>query len=243
MSADLGTEERWQIVDRERESLAALLEGLSPEEWERPTQCGDWRVRDVAAHIAIAAHTTYPWALREYVRARGNSDRLIHDTAVRAAERPVAEITADLRAIARSRRTVPGTTVREAVIDLLVHGQDIARALGIARTMEPRAARDAAERVWTMRFPPRPWPLPKARLVATDIDWARGEGPEIRGPMQALLLLLTGRTAAAEEELSAAAAEGKPARRAEQSGRGPSGGAGGTDSAPDAATPATPPAS
>jgi hypothetical protein len=31
------------------------------------------------------------------------------------------------------------------------------------------------------------------RLVATDIDWAVGDGPEIRGPVLALLLLLTGR--------------------------------------------------
>jgi hypothetical protein len=65
--------------------------------------------------------------------------------------------------------------------------------------MPPAAARDAADRVWTMRFPPRPWPLPKARLVATDIDWTRGSGPEVRGPIGALLLLLTGRPEAARD--------------------------------------------
>jgi hypothetical protein len=65
--------------------------------------------------------------------------------------------------------------------------------------MPPGAARDAADRVWTMRLPPRPWPLPKARLVATDIEWTRGEGEEIRGPIAALLLLLTGRPDAARE--------------------------------------------
>ncbi|WP_259294601.1 nucleoporin Nup84/Nup107 family protein [Streptomyces canus] len=61
------------------------------------------------------------------------------------------------------------------------------------------AARDAAERVWTMRFPPRPWPLPKARLVATDIAWTRGAAGEIRGPVTSLLLMLTGRPEAARE--------------------------------------------
>ncbi|MFK4688409.1 hypothetical protein [Streptomyces pristinaespiralis] len=54
---------------------------------------------------------------------------------------------------------------------------------------EPAAA-DAADRVWTLRFPPRPWPLPKARLVAT--DRARGTGEKIRAPISALLMLLTG---------------------------------------------------
>ena len=31
--------------------LMALLRGLAPEDWERPTRAGAWRVRDVAAHI------------------------------------------------------------------------------------------------------------------------------------------------------------------------------------------------
>lgn len=31
--------------------LVALLRGLSPEDWERPTVAGSWRVRDVAAHL------------------------------------------------------------------------------------------------------------------------------------------------------------------------------------------------
>ena len=65
--------------------------------------------------------------------------------------------------------------------------------------MPPAAARDAADRVWTMRMPPRPWPLPEARLVATDIEFTRGDGPEIRGPITALLLQLTGRPEAARE--------------------------------------------
>ncbi|WP_030785440.1 maleylpyruvate isomerase family mycothiol-dependent enzyme [Streptomyces sp. NRRL S-920] len=200
----LGTDERWQVIDRERASLAELLESLSPEDWERPTQCGDWRVRDVAAHLTVAARSTYRWVLREFVRARGNVDRMIHDSAVREADRPTAEIVANLRGTIGSRHLAPGTTSREPLLDILVHGQDIARALGRDRPMPAHAARDAAERVWTMRFPPRPWPLPKARLVATDTDWARGTGEEIRGPVSALLLLLTGRTAAAEERLDRA---------------------------------------
>lgn len=42
--------------------LLALLRALEPADWERPTVAGDWRVRDVAAHMldgelrALAAH-------------------------------------------------------------------------------------------------------------------------------------------------------------------------------------------
>ncbi|GAA2516842.1 maleylpyruvate isomerase family mycothiol-dependent enzyme [Streptomyces levis] len=199
VGAALDTDELWRSVDQERTSLADLLEGLSPEEWETPTRCGQWRVRDVAAHLTIAARFSYGQVVREMARARGNWNRMIRDSAVREAALPVDEIVANLRSIVGSRRLAPTTSPHEPLLDLLVHGQDIALALGRTRAMPPAAARDAAERVWTMRFPPRPWPLPKARLVATDIDWTRGAGPEIRGPVGALLLLLTGRPEAARE--------------------------------------------
>ncbi len=110
--------------------------------------------------------------------------------------------------VERDRRLAPTTSPREPLLDLLVHGQDIALALGRRREMPPAAARDAADRVWTMRVPPRPWPLPKARLVATDVVWTRGEGEEVRGPIAALLLLLTGRPDAAREWCELSGVEG-----------------------------------
>lgn len=33
--------------------LMTLLRGLSPDDWLRPTVAGDWRVRDVAAHLLV----------------------------------------------------------------------------------------------------------------------------------------------------------------------------------------------
>jgi hypothetical protein len=89
----------------------------------------------------------------------------------------------------------------EPLIDVLVHGQDIALPLGRPRAVPVDAATTAATRVWTVG-----WPLRTAfaarrrlaglRLVATDVDWSVGEGDEVAGPIDALLLLLTGRTAA-----------------------------------------------
>lgn len=199
VGAALDADELWRTVDQERSSLADLLESLGPAQWDTPTRCGDWRVRDVAAHLTVAARFSTGRVLREMLRARGNWNRMIHDSAVREGSRPVEQTLSDLRAIVGSRRLAPTTSPREPLLDLLVHGQDIALAVGRTRDMPRAAARDAADRVWTMRIPPRPWPRPKARLVATDIEWARGDGREIRGPIAALLLLLTGRPEAAGE--------------------------------------------
>ncbi|MDG5806053.1 maleylpyruvate isomerase family mycothiol-dependent enzyme [Streptomyces ossamyceticus] len=197
VGAALDTDELWRVVDRERASSADLLEDLGPEEWETRTRCGDWRVRDVAAHLTLAARFSAGQVVREMLRARGNWNRMIHDSAVREAELPTAEVVTNLRSGTGSRRLAPVTTPREPLLDLLVHGQDIALTVGRLREMPLAAARDSADRVWTMRIPPRPWPLPRTWLIATDIEWARGSGQEVRGPIAALLLHLTGRPEAA----------------------------------------------
>lgn len=173
------------------------MEDLSPEECETRTRSGDWRVRDVAAHLTLAARFSTGQVVREMLRARGNWNRMIHDSAVREAELPTAEIVTHLRSFIGSYCLAPLTRPREPLLDLLVHGQDVALAVGRLREMPLAAARDSADRVWTMRIPPRPWPLPRARLVAADIEWTRGSGQEVRGLIVALLLLLTGRPEAA----------------------------------------------
>ncbi len=40
-----------QLSERMAESMLTLLRGLSSEEWEKPTDCELWRVRDMAAHL------------------------------------------------------------------------------------------------------------------------------------------------------------------------------------------------
>ena len=62
--------------------------------------------------------------------------------------------------------------------------------------MPSDAAVAAVDRVWSSdrMFHARKR-YPGYRFVATDADWAVGEGAEVRGPVGGLLLLLTGRPA------------------------------------------------
>ena len=94
-------------------------------------------------------------------------------------------------------RTHPlGTTYREPLTDVLVHGQDIAVPLGLEREMPVEAAAFAARRVWTAIFPFFPQRrLTGLELVADDSDLRVGRGAPVRGRTQDLLLLLTGRYA------------------------------------------------
>ncbi len=43
------------------------------------------------------------------------------------------------------------------------------------------------------------WHARGVRLVATDLDWARGRGPEARGAAEAVLMVLAGRAGVAPE--------------------------------------------
>jgi uncharacterized protein (TIGR03083 family) len=192
-------EQSWRMISEQRLGLARLLEGLSVAEWEQPSLCVGWRVRDVAAHVAINPQFDgLGPMLVDAIRARGSFHRLNHDTAARHAERPTAEIVAELRRYANSRRLPVVTNYRNILFDIQVHAQDIAIPLGRDYPMQPEAARAGAERVWTMGWPF--WArrrLRDLRLVATDIDWSAGAGAEVRGPIGMLLLLMTGRTATA----------------------------------------------
>lgn len=196
----------WAAVDRERLGLADLLDTLGEQEWAHPSLCAGWRVRDVAAHLALA-HTGPRQAVVDTLRAGGSMDRMIRATARRHAAAPPSRLTAQIRAMAGSRRLAPGVGHLEPLIDVLVHGQDITVPLRRPRSMPIDAAATAATRVWTMG-----WPLSRAfrarsrlqglHLVASDTDWSAGTGARVEGPIEALLLLLTGRTGAALDRLS-----------------------------------------
>jgi uncharacterized protein (TIGR03083 family) len=198
-------EDSWRAITGLRLALADLLDELSPPEWEAASLCAGWRVRDVAAHVAMTPQVPGVRAmLADAVRARGRFDRLNHDVAVRHAEsRPPAQLVAELRTHAGSRRLPAVTNYRNIVLDVVVHSQDIAIPLHRELPAPRAAVVAAATRAWTMGWPF--WARRRLRglqLVATDADWTAGEGEPVHGPIDALVLLLTGRTATALPSLA-----------------------------------------
>jgi uncharacterized protein (TIGR03083 family) len=189
----MDTDDVWRHIDQQRSELADLMETFTAEEWETPSLCEGWRVRDVGAHLTLAQSSVRD-VLPDMVRARGSFNKMIHDSAVRQAALSTEEYAARVRAMVGSRRTAPFVSDLEPLIDVLVHGQDIVRPLGRHRAMPPDAAAAAAQRAWSMGFPfGARKRLRGQQLVATDCDWRAGEGVAVEAPIADLLLLVTGR--------------------------------------------------
>lgn len=194
----------WPAVDAERRNLLHLLEQLSASQWRHASLCDSWQVRDVVAHVTLSTQAGVGGILVNLLRARGNLDRMVCDTAIRHADKSHdRQLLGEMRSMIGSRFTALGTTATDRLMDLLVHGQDIAVPLNLHHEMPIAAAQLALDRVWNPRFPFKAaTKLAPYRLRAIDTGWTAGTGPLIEGPVSALLLLATGREAAALAHLS-----------------------------------------
>ena len=188
----MNADEIWAAVDAQRRSLADLLEGLTAEQWTAPSLCDGWRVRDVAAHLTHS-HMPPGRMLVEALKSGFRFDPMIRRLAVEDT-RSQQEIVAALRGMIGSRRKVPGTSVQQPLIEVLVHGQDIAVPLGIDLPMPPDAAVEAAKRLAGMNFPLKARQrLDGTRLVAADADFAAGKGSGVTAPIRDIVMVLAGR--------------------------------------------------
>ena len=202
----------WSAVAATRLSVAELLDQLSPAEWERPSLCAGWRVRDVAGHLSLVPTITTGELLRAAPRAGFNPHRINTVLARRYGNRSTAAIVARIREHAADRRTARVLNPRDSLFDVIVHSQDIAVPLGRTVGVPVEATRRGLDRVWEMGWPFRAAQrLAGRHLRATDTDWERGAGAAVEGPALALLLLATGRTTTAAPLLTGPGVASLPA--------------------------------
>ncbi|ATL31456.1 maleylpyruvate isomerase family mycothiol-dependent enzyme [Streptomyces formicae] len=190
-------EQALEWTKAERLGIADFLEELDADDWGRDSLCTGWTVRDVAAHLTLSTRTTLLDLLKGAIGARFDWERMEYDKArERAARHTPAELVAQIRETAGSPRRAPLSAPLDPLTDFLVHGQDIARPLGRARTMPGPQTVAALDHVVASPFYGAKKRLRGVRLVATDADWSTGAGPaEARGPAGDLLLVVTGRRA------------------------------------------------
>ena len=188
-----------QMARDERIEFAEFLDGLTPQQWNSPTLCDKWTVREVAVHTVSYDELSTSGLISRFLRGWLNTDRINAIAVADYADRSPDQVVAMIRADTGGHGLTSGFGGRIALTDGMIHQQDIRRSIGLPRTIEPERLCTALDFV---RFAPTirgAWRARGVRLVATDLDWARGKGPEVRGSGEALLMAMAGRRAALDD--------------------------------------------
>jgi len=188
-----------EMARDEREGFASFLDGLTSQQWNSPTLCELWTVREVAIHTVSYDELTTGGLVGRFLKGRLNTDRINAIGVADYSDRSPQQITVLIRSYAQPHGLTGGFGGRIALTDAMIHQQDIRRSIGLPRTIDPERLRTALN---FARFAPTirgAWRARGVRLVASDLDWSHGRGPEVRGPGEALLMAMAGRRAALDD--------------------------------------------
>ncbi|OBH19974.1 maleylpyruvate isomerase family mycothiol-dependent enzyme [Mycobacterium sp. E3247] len=188
------TTDLMSMARAERADLADFLATLTPQQWDAPSLCAGWTVKDVVAHMISYEELGTLGLLERF--AKGRIVRANQVGVDEFAHLSAQQLLDYLCTHLQPRGLTAGFGGMIALVDGTIHHQDIRRALG-----RPRAVpADRLERVLAL-VPGNPRlgagrRIRGLRLRATDVDWEHGRGSEVTGPGEALLMAMTGRTAA-----------------------------------------------
>lgn len=186
---------QWPLIRGERVALIADLEPLTDAQWATQSLCAEWTVRDVLAHMTATAKMTPG---RFFGKLAGSGFRFnamsAKDVKNERGATPADALTAFKAQL--DRTTSPPGPVDAMVAEIVIHGQDIRRPLGISHTYEPETLTLVGDFVikgnLLLGGKRRATGL---TLSASDVDWTRGVGPEVKGPLASIIIALCGRKA------------------------------------------------
>lgn len=187
------------LAQAERREFAELLTELSDHEWETPSLCAGWTVRDVVAHVLSYEDLTARAVVGRMARARlslsGTNDASLDDYR----DWEPAQLINRMRRCVDPHGLTTGFGCRVALLDAMAHQQDIRRPLGRPRIIP------SARIVPALNFARIAPPIGAYRRIlglrfaATDIAWAAGRGAQVSGPAEAILMVTAGRAAALDD--------------------------------------------
>lgn len=183
------------VVAAEFLALADLLESASDAQWDTSSLCEGWRVREVIAHMTMAARYPEEKFMAELRHYGFDFDRLSNGIASQDAGLPTSELIANLRSDTMQHWAPPGGGYHGALNHVVIHGLDVTVPLGMPRRSPDETIRiildDLTKGDVHARFGTS---IEGRSLQATDLDWSYGSGSPLRGAAEDLALVLCGRT-------------------------------------------------
>lgn len=188
----------WPAVAAERAALADDLSGLTSVQWETPSWCDGWTVRDVLAHMTSTARTGTGDFVGGLLAARFDFDRFARTGLGRQLGATPQDTLAAFRGTIGSTTCPPGPKA-SWLGEVVIHGEDIRRPLGIAHQTPVERVREVADfyKDSNLLIGAKKR-IDALQLRATDTDWTHGTGPVVEGQLIDLLLAMTGRVRACQ---------------------------------------------
>ena len=181
-------------VARLRHQFADRIDSLDETDRNAPSWCDGWRVRDVLAHLVRNAEATAWSTMGDLLRGGLRPDYSVNKAAKRLVDVPVSELSDRLRTAADERLRSGGSSKPLGMGDIVVHGADAFRPLGQDVDVTPDIAASVLDAYWDRaRIVVHAAPHRGRRLVATDLEWSRGSGPEVVGTTVDLVLFVANR--------------------------------------------------
>ena len=185
----------WPELRSQRLQLADQIEALDETAWDVASWCDGWRVRDALGHLVHLAEATQLSMGADVIRGGLRPDRALSRSARCLGDLPVPELCRRLRASADGRFHVFGSPAAVALGEVLVHGSDALRPVGAEVHAPPTDATAVLDAYWKLgRLAFHAAPHQGHRLTATDCDWTKGSGSEIKGKAIDLLLFVANRS-------------------------------------------------
>jgi uncharacterized protein (TIGR03083 family) len=189
----------WTVVAGERRALAGELAGLTDQQWQTPSLCEGWSVRDVLAHMTGAGSQNPVTFLLGFAAAGFDFAKFSNRRIAMHLGATPADTMAGFKAVENSTSAPPGPKTTW-LGEVIVHGEDIRRPLGIAHDYDPEVLKQVADFYkGSNTLIGSKSRIAGLRLVATDTDWSHGEGDEVSGPLISLVMAMTGRSRACDD--------------------------------------------
>ena len=182
-----------QLACEERRDFVDFLDGLSAEQWEQPSLCELWRVRDVVAHVVSYEELSRWQLVRRFVKGGLLPPRINALGVAEYAPRSPNQLTQLMRSSIPPRGLTSAFGGMIALVDGTIHQQDIRRPLGQHRVIPPDRLHRVLNYALTSPATRGARRTRGVRLVATDLDWNHGDGLEVTGAAETLLMAMAAR--------------------------------------------------
>jgi uncharacterized protein (TIGR03083 family) len=192
----------WDHIAGARTGLYDYLRALQPAEWDHPSLCEGWRVRDVVAHLIIIYQYSLRGSAADLAHSGFRINSFLRQTAIKYGSRDPGVLLQQFRALAIPQSLPFFVPALNVLADTLIHEQDIRIPLGDPSSMSLDALRllfshwqpghsNIGEKI--TGIPARTTGI---AFHAVDINVKYGSGLMVTGSAQDILMAMTGRPGA-----------------------------------------------